>query len=338
MKNTCSITDDWDYKGMKVVFLENHLLKIGILVGRGSDIFEFRYKPKDLDPLLRLSKGIRNPFQEHNQMQNPRGQFEEYYYGGWQEALPNSPVFNYRGAVLGQHGEIALLPWKYAILKNTAEEVQLKVWVELLRMPLKLEKIFTLKKDAAKLHVEEHLTNMGRTSLDIMWGQHIAFGLPFLESGAKIESNAETFTADTDMPSKRRFAPGEIFEWPVGEDISHETDNASVIPPEAYEPYSDLCYLKGYPEKAYYRLKSKSSNLSFKLNWDGNLFKCLWLWQERYATQDYPWWGDCYTVALEPWSSAGTSDPEKAIAKGEWLKLEAGEVLSTALSAEILEH
>ena len=50
----CKISDDWAYKGMKVIFLENECLRIGILAGRGSDIFEFKYKPFDLDFLLRL--------------------------------------------------------------------------------------------------------------------------------------------------------------------------------------------------------------------------------------------------------------------------------------------
>ena len=48
-KNACSMSDDWTYKDMKVVWLENDFLRIGILVGRGSDIFEFRFKPFDCD-------------------------------------------------------------------------------------------------------------------------------------------------------------------------------------------------------------------------------------------------------------------------------------------------
>ena len=67
-------------------------------------------------------------------MQNLRGQFEGYYYGGWQETLPNSPVFNYRGTILGQHGEVALVPWNYAVVNNSTEKVQLKVWINLLRI------------------------------------------------------------------------------------------------------------------------------------------------------------------------------------------------------------
>lgn len=48
-KTACTVSDDWTYKGMRVIFLENEYLRIGTLADRGSDIFEFRYKPMDLD-------------------------------------------------------------------------------------------------------------------------------------------------------------------------------------------------------------------------------------------------------------------------------------------------
>lgn len=331
----CSVTDDWTYKNMKVLFIENDFLRIGILVGKGSDIFEFRYKPYDLDPLLRLPKGIRNPATDFSQIHNPSGRFADYYYGGWQETLPNSPAFNYRGAVLGQHGELSLTPWKYAILKDTADEVVVKLWVELLRMPLLLEKTLTLKKDEATLYISEALTNCGKVALDIMWGHHIAFGLPFLKAGAVIETNAQTFTAEDATPLPRRFKPGSEFTWPNGETIAGLPDDARMIPPVEANPYSDLCYLKGYDTDAFYSIRSKESDLSFKLTWDGDIYKCLWLWEERLATADFPWWGQCYTVALEPWTSAWTNDPQKAIDNGEWLKIQAGEVITSKLTAGI---
>jgi hypothetical protein len=33
-KIDCSVSDDWTYKGMKVIFLENEHLRIGILADR----------------------------------------------------------------------------------------------------------------------------------------------------------------------------------------------------------------------------------------------------------------------------------------------------------------
>ena len=331
---TCTISDDWTYKGMKVIFLENEYLRIGILADRGSDIFEFKYKPLDLDFLLRLPKGIKNPAHDFSQMRNTVNQFEDYYYGGWQEILPNSPTFNYRGALLGLHGEVSLIPWKYTILKDTEEEVSVKFRTRPLRMPLLIEKVLSMNKDDSKLRITEKLTNEGNTHLDIMWGHHIAFGLPFLKNGVSIETNAKTMEAEPSVADPRKFKTGKIFNWPMAENINGAIEDAGKIPPPETEPYRELCYLNGYDARAYYAIKNEKDNIGFRLDWNGDLFKCLWLWQERFVTLDFPWWGQCYTVALEPWTSCYTQKPEEAIAEGEWLHLEAGEVVTTELTAE----
>ena len=332
-KKACTVSDDWTYKGMKVIFLENEYLRIGILADRGSDIFEFKYKPLDLDFLLRLSKGIKNPAHDFSQMRNTANQFEDYYYGGWQEILPNSPMLNYRGALLGLHGEVSLIPWKYAILKDSDEEVAVKFWTRPLRMPLLIEKILSMNKDDSKLRITEKLTNEGNTHLDIMWGHHIAFGLPFLKNGVSIETNAKTMEAEPSIPDPRKFKSGKLFNWPMAENINGKIEDVSKIPPVETEPYRDLCYLKGYDTKAFYTIKNEKENIGFSLTWNGDLFKCLWLWQERFATLDFPWWGKCYTIALEPWTSCYTTEPEQAIEKGEWLHLEAGQIITTELTA-----
>ena len=332
-KKACSISDDWTYNGMKVIFLENEYLRIGILADRGSDIFEFKYKPLDLDFLLRLSKGIKNPVHDFSQMRNTANQFEDYYYGGWQEILPNSPSFNYRGAMLGLHGEVSLIPWKYAILKDSDEEVAVKFWTRPLRIPLLIEKILSMNKDDSKLTITERLTNEGNTHLDIMWGHHIAFGLPFLKDGASIETNAKTLEAEPSITDPRRIKSGKSFTWPLAENIHGKMEDVSKIPPVETKPYHDLYYLSGYDAKAFYSIKDEKENIGFSLTWDGDLFKCLWLWQERFATLDFPWWGKCFTAALEPWTSSYTTDPQEAIERGEWLHLEAGQIITTSLTA-----
>jgi hypothetical protein len=321
-KQACSVSDDWTYKGMKVIFLENDYLRIGILADRGSDIFEFKYKSLDHDFLLRLPKGIKNPSHDFSQMRNTPNQLEDYYYWGGQEILPNSPMLNYRGAILGLHGEVSLIPWKYAILKDSEEEVVVKFWTRPLRMPLLIEKVISLSSNESKLMITEKLTNEGNTHLDIMWGHHIAFGLPFLKNGVSIETNAKTIEADSSISNPRRFRAGKAFNWPMAENIYGDEVDASKIPASDKEPYRDLCYLKGYDTKAYYAIKNEKGNIGFRLDWNGDLFKCLWLWQERFATLDFPWWGKCYTVALEPWTSCYTQKPEEAIEKGEWLHLD----------------
>jgi len=322
------------------VYLENAFLRIGILADRGSDIFEFKYKPLDLDFLLRLDKGIQNPAQVFTQMRDTHNQSEDYYYGGWQEILPNSPSFNYRGASLGLHGEVSLIPWKYAIVKNTAEEVAVKFWTRPLRMHLLIEKTLSLEKNSAQLKITEQLTNESGTQLDIMWGHHIAFGLPFLNEGASIDTNAKTMEVHDDIVAPRRYKAGKTYNWPQAEDPTGKAFDASVIPDTSAPAYRDLSFLSNFDivtNKAHYTITNAQQKVGFKVNWDANLFKCLWLWQERNASQDFPWWGKCYTVALEPWTSKYTNEPDKAIQNGEWLSIKAGEVISTSLSAEAFQ-
>lgn len=333
----CTISDDWSYKGMPVVWMENDFLRIGILAGRGSDIFEFRYKPKEVDFMLRLGKGIRNPNLDFSQQRGTDNQFEDYYYGGWQEILPNSPAFNYRGAALGQHGEISLTPWKHAIVENTPEKVSVKLWTRPLRVPILIEKTLTLEAGKATLFIDEKLTNEARTHLDVVWGHHIAFGLPFLKEGAKITTNARTFFAEPLMPSGRRFQPGIESAFPLALNMDGKEDDARMVPPESAAPYSDLAYLSGFDDQAFYTLKNEEKNVGFTVRWDARIFKHVWYWQERYGTKDAPWWGSAYAVALEPWTNRWRPDPQEGIEAGEWLRLEAGEVVTTRLEASAVE-
>jgi hypothetical protein len=331
----CSISDDWTYRGMKTVWMENDYIKVGILAGRGSDIFEFRYKPLDVDFMLRLAKGIRNPQHDFSQMRHTPNQFEDYYYGGWQEILPNSPAFIYRGASLGQHGEISLIPWKYSILDIREDKISLKLWARPLRVPIKIEKTLTMVPDKATLFIEENLCNESRTKLDIMWGHHIAFGLPFLAEGAEIKTNAKKMISEPGMPDHRRFKPGIETRWPECLSKDGEKDDANIIPPASKKPYSELTYLYGFGNQGNYSIRNPKKNVGFSLTWDSNIFKYLWFWQERYATQNAPWWGNAYAVALEPWTSMWKPDAENAIKKGEWLSIKKDQVIITKLSASV---
>ncbi|MCB0568924.1 MAG: DUF4432 family protein [Phaeodactylibacter sp.] len=332
----CSISDDWDYKDMKVIRMENDYLRIGILAGRGSDIFEFYYKPRSLDFMLRLQKGIINPQHHFPQLRDTPNQMEDYYYGGWQEALPNSPTFRYRGASLGQHGEVWMIPWKYAIIEDKPGLVAVKLWARPLRVPVLIEKTLSIVADEAALYIDEQLTNESGTHLDIMWGHHIAFGLPFLREGGRLITNARTMIAEPTVPAHRRFVPDIETNWPQAKNINGQWDDASYLPPEQESPYSDLAYLSGFDKKGYYTIRNEEKEVGFSVSWDASVFRYLWYWQERYATQDSPWWGNAYAIGLEPWTSRWRPDAGQAIADGEWLRLEAGEMREASLKAEVV--
>ena len=331
----CKLQTDWLLNNMPVVFLENKWLKIGILMGRGSDIFEFTYKKESLNLMLRLDKPIHNPREYISQRRDTLNQFEDYYYGGWQEILPNSQPFMYRGASLGQHGEVWLNAWQYAILKNTDSEISIKCWNRPLRVPLLIEKILTIKKGEPTLFIEEVLTNESAVDFSYMWGHHIAFGLPFLQNGSLITTNAQHFEAEPLMPEKRRFLPGKQFSWPLGMDLEGNLSDASQVPPANDFPYSELLYLSGFQNNAYYIISDAEKKVSFRLDWNEDDFPYIWFWQERYGIQDAPWWGKTYSIALEPWTNKWSATPEVDMVKHHWPVLKPFESKTTSLKASV---
>ncbi|MDN3493527.1 DUF4432 family protein [Winogradskyella bathintestinalis] len=330
MSKICTINDKGNINGMTTIFMENEFLKIGILAGRGSDIFQFEYKPVGIDLMLRLNKDIINPNQVFSQIRNTGTQFEDYYYGGWQEILPNSAPINYRGAELGQHGEVSLIPWEYEILNTSDDEVSVKLWTRPLRFPILIEKILTLKKGSSELFIDETLTNESETFLHLMWGHHIAFGLPFLSEGATIDTSATKFFAEEAMPENRLFKPGEIQDWPLVKDLqNNKIDAQNILKSDAHK-FSDLAYLSQFKDEAFYTIKTDL--MSFSMNWDKAIFKSLWYWQERFAVQDSPWWGKTYAVALEPWTSNWIANPSLDLMESDWLKLKPRQVIKTSLT------
>jgi hypothetical protein len=56
----CRITDDLKYKGYRTLMIENDLIKIGVLLDKGTDLFQFLHKPTDTDFLWRSPQGLIN--------------------------------------------------------------------------------------------------------------------------------------------------------------------------------------------------------------------------------------------------------------------------------------
>jgi len=180
-KTGCRISLDYMYRGMRVAFMENETLRVGILLDKGADIFEFTYKPRDLDFMWQSPIEMRKPFIATSAL--PEGAFHDYFYGGWQEVLPSAgwATESYLGTYQGLHGEVSLLPFEAAVVEDTPETVSLRTWVRTYRSPLKLERTMTLKRDRSALFIRERLLNESPCEFAIMWGHHPAVGEPFLD-------------------------------------------------------------------------------------------------------------------------------------------------------------
>lgn len=313
----CRVHDQYTYFGMRTIVLENELVRISLLLDKGTEIFEYIYKPKDLDFMWLTENGVQNPNDYLPTSPDPISTFIDYYPGGWQEVFPNGgPTSHYLGAQFGQHGEVAHMPWDYEIALDHEDQIRVKFTVRTKKVPFRLTKTLSLMKHSAALTIEEKLENLSDEPLQYMWGQHIALGKPFLEENCVISLPPRikiiTEAVDASAPSGR-VKRGDEYDWPYGVSESGEPTDLSVLPEQGTT--SEIVYLKGFDKEAWYTVENRKLGAGWKVEWDGEILPYLWFWQEFGATKGYPWYGRHYNIGLEPFAGYPTYGIEQAIKK-----------------------
>ncbi|UVI28968.1 aldose 1-epimerase [Paenibacillus spongiae] len=313
----CRIHDQYTYLGMRVLVLENEKVRISLLPDKGTEIFEFLYKPVDLDFMWLTENGVHNPNSYLPTSPDPISTFIDYYAGGWQEVFPNGgSTSSYLGARFGQHGEVAHMPWDVEVLEDSADRIRVLFRVRTKKVPFELRKTLTLQSDSSTLRIEEELENLSDLPLRFMWGHHIAFGKPFLEPGCRINL-PEGLTVLTEERSLQainlgRVRRGDVHEWPVAADEQGAAVDLSILP--ARDARSDIVYVTGFEKsRAWYEVENGRRGMGIRVEWDASRLPYLWYWQEFGETKTYPWYGRHYNVGLEPFSGYPTHGIEKAL-------------------------
>jgi hypothetical protein len=324
---------EFEWLGMRALSLENELLRVSVLIDKGSDVFEFLYKPLDLDFVWFTANGFRHPrVVPPGDRASP---FIDSYGGGWQEVLPNGGApSDHAGASYGQHGEIALLPWDYEVVEDTEQAVIVRMSVTCLQTPLRLVKELRLEAGSARLEVSELIANASTTDVSFMWGQHLVFGAPFLSPGARITlpNNVEGIPhAHALTAAPRRVGP-KRFHWPHASSPDGDPINLAVLPDESGS--SDIVYLTGFPEDAWYEVTCRGAGL--RVGWDARVMPYLWFWQEFHGTSGYPWYGRHWNIGLEPFSSYPTNGLADAVANRTALTLAGRAQRSFSFFAEVI--
>ena len=321
------------YKGYKSLIVENEKLRLLILLEKGSDIVEFLYKPLDIDFLwkspIELNGNSRNPVTKEYQA----GNFLDNYEGGWQEILPSfGAPHNYKNTGMGVHGELFSLPWDYTVIKDDVYEVKLKLFVRMRRVPFFVEKIINIKSGNSFVDFEESIINEGTQNFKFMWGHHPAFGKPFLDNNCVIDLPDDLFG----KTNRIHISPTDIMpidkdlKWPdIVDKNGKEIDLSRIMPIDAKTDFR--VYLEGFKE-GWYAITNLSSNAGFGLCWDKKIFRYLFIWFSYGGWLDAPFYGRCYTIALEPQSSI-PDDLEEVIKLKRELELKPKEKITTNYTA-----
>lgn len=334
-KQGCRISLDYTYKGMRIGYLENELLRVGVLLDKGADIFEFTYKPRDMDVMWQSPTPMQKPFVATSAL--PEGTFHDYYYGGWQEVLPSAGWASepYMGTYQGLHGEVSLLPFEASVTEDTPEQVTLSARVRLYRSPLALERNMTLKKDTAALFIHEQLTNEADLEFGVMWGHHPAFGVPFLDESCVVQAPAKKVEVLTFHPNGL-WSTEDEYDFPMVKNrrTGALQDITRVLPKSTKSV--DVVFFKEL-SAGWYGITNQNQGVGFGMAWDHTLFKYLWMWQVYGGHDDYPWYGRTYNCALEPFTSYPPAGIKNAIDNGTALLMKPREVITTELVAVAYE-
>lgn len=335
----CRLITDGTLKGMRTVVMENKKLRITILVDKGSDIWEFLYKPLDIDFMWRSPLLLRDIRHFIPTSSTSYGAFFDYFEGGWQEILPStgrSPEGDYKGAEFGLHGETTTLPWNFRIVEDSPEKVSIDFWVRLYRTPFYIEKRLSLMGDKPILIIEEKLVNEGYEEMFFSWGHHPTLGGAFLNENCTIDVSGGTVHVLGGLPLEhQRFETGTQFQWPFGKGKNGELIDLKRLPP-GDDRSADMLYLSDL-ESGWVSITDQKRCVGFGLVWPLEVFRYLWIWQVCGGAFGYPFYGRTYNIALEPMSSKPGSGLLDAIRDQSALKLGAGESMTANLKAVVYE-
>lgn len=289
--------------GLKGIRLSNPAVSVTVIPDKGADIYALVHRATGLDVLWKSPQGLRAPGQGRFAPDSATA-WLEMYEGGWQEILPNGgDACQHNGVELSFHGESTTLPWQYDILSAEGDQIAVEFSVRLYRSPFAIRRRMSLNAEQPALFIDETVTNWGADAAALMWGHHPAFGAPFLSADTRLSCSARSVLVDDSYdPSHNRYVPGSQSLWPYvcGKDGS--VDDLSVLPGADVQRDS-LIYLLDTGESPWYALTNPVQRVGVGITWTQEVFRCLWLWQEVHATRGFPWYGQAYTVAVEPWSS-----------------------------------
>jgi hypothetical protein len=301
---SCRVTETLTGRFTRTIVLENDLLRCTVLADKGADVYELRYKSRDVDVLWKAPWGLKELGSFAPTAVSSQVAWLDHYEGGWQEIFPSGggPATAF-GIELPFHGEVSTVPWDYQILESGGSRARVRFSVATTRTPFRLERTMTVEAGRPDVLFEEKLANEGAIALDYMWGHHPAYGAPFLSGSCRLDVPARRLVANPGQvdPERSWLPDGGDLAWPeiVGRD--GKPHDLRRIPGPA-ERVNNLGYLVDLDE-GWYGLTNQELGFGVGLVWPKEFFPCVWLWQELNGSFGHPWYGRAYVMGVEIWTS-----------------------------------
>lgn len=307
-------SDEWTYRGLQTLVLENDVLRVTILPELGGKIWSIVHKPADREMLW------------HNPRVPPRlaphgAAYDNWFSGGWDEVFPNDFPVEIDGEAWPDHGEVWSTPATWHVTERTGDHLSVVLDVHGIVLPSRFRKVLTLRAGEPSLELAYEIVNEGREPLRFHWKSHPA--LP-LGPGAHLHLPV---TRVIDEPGFGEVFAEREFAWPLApRDGGSTLDLRDVVAPGS----EDVQFWYGVDLSAGWAAVSyPDERIGFGLQFDPAVLTSVWV----FATGGG--WRGLETIILEPCTGYQANLAE-AIATGACHTLEPGESLRTSLSAHIL--
>jgi hypothetical protein len=307
----CRIDDNWSYRGLACVRLENEHLALDVLPDLGGKIHRLIDKARDRNVLWHSPRVEPHVAALH-------ANFDDHWSGGWDEAFPSgAPSTNRYGDELPYMGELWTQPAGWEVTEAGPDRVELVLRLTTPITPAVWVRRLSLENGSPALRVGYRLENIGFRPFDFNWGIH---PVQAITPATRFDVPARLGEVDENGGGKLG-TKGETYEWPhLG-----ALDVRRSLRPDA-DCYA-LHYLTGL-EAGWVAGTDTREQRGFGLVFDPSLFNVIWLWLV------YGGWRDYYQAIMEPWT--GYPSPlAEAVKTGRARTLDPGESLETEVAAVV---
>ena len=279
--------------GLRTLILENELLRVTLLLDKGTDIVSFLHKPTDVDFAWHNPMGL-SCLRKIAAFPPDADALSDNYPGGFFEILPNvgGPCC-FAGKSYPGNGEVAYLPWEYQVERDTPEELRLRLFVRLSKLPMRLEKTLILKSRVGSLFMEETLYNLGETPVRYQWGHHPNLGAPFLDADCQIDLPGGPVNM---LAGGERATAGDTGMWPLVHGRSGEVDFSRMPPPGGMT--NELLHVE--MKEPWAAVRSPHTGMGIGFAWDGAAFPSAALWMSAGHLTGHHHHGGAYVLCVLP--------------------------------------
>jgi hypothetical protein len=267
------------HSDLRVVTVENDLLRVQILPQAGAKIWQITYLPLDTELLWN------NPHipPARHAIHAP---YDDVWSGGWDELFPNDEQAVIRGERYPDHGELWSAAWD-AESFTCADRAGVTLRLQTPLSSVTMEKTIELRHGSAQLHFSHRLTNHGAAPFPFLWKLHPAMRVT---PQHRIDMPRMRVIRDPDFPGTLAEAPLE-FAWPHAFLPGRTVDLRRVPDPRERELY----FFYGTElEGGWCAVTDTAKRLACGLRFDPGIFSCCWLFSS------YGGWLDYNVAVLEP--------------------------------------